>query len=231
MDWLDKLRQAAKRVAEQATEGAERGARYIAEHGPGFIGAGAGELLAERDYHRAAALWAEASPAAARQVIATLAAHRELDCRHAVLIHRLLGLAHAELGELPEARAELSEALRLLRDPAERLHLDAVLVEETGAIGDEMEAELLVALASIELDQGDYDACIRHAMQAVEEDRRCLEAYRLQGLAMLRKGIDSPAVAEVFMKAMMNSDAPETVLAWVREYLPEHLEWFERAAR
>ena len=93
-------------------------------------------------------------------------------------------------------------------------------------MAEELELDLLLALASTALTKGDYAACIRWALQARALDERALTAYYLEGAAMLQQGFASDAVAELFFKALMLGE-PATVRAWVAELIPDKLAWFE----
>ncbi|MBI2300652.1 MAG: hypothetical protein HYU66_17225 [Armatimonadetes bacterium] len=132
------------------------------------------------------------------------------------------------MNEPDAAREHYERALHKIRDPAERLASEGRLVSEEGLVADELEAEVLLALCGLLLDADDPDRCTRYAMQAVELDRHNVEGYYYQAAAMLRKGISSDQAAELLMKALMEGNDAERVLAWVEELMPEHLPWFRR---
>jgi tetratricopeptide (TPR) repeat protein len=231
MGFFDKLREAATRAANQVGDGAEKFARHVASHGPGFIGLGAAELLAERDYHRARELANDGlSPEIARQVVEMLAPHAEIDGTRIVLINRLLADSYLALEDEPRAKKHFERSLALLRDPLQKRDAEPQMVEELDLMPDVFEAQILTSLATIAINEDDVDGCMRYALQAIGADKDAHGAVYLQGMAMLRKGISHDAVAELFAKALSNTD-PEQVLGWVRDLLPEHLAWFERLAR
>jgi tetratricopeptide (TPR) repeat protein len=228
MRFLDKLKDAATKAVSQATEGAERLAKHVAAHGPGFIGESAAELLAEREYHRARELTAAGlTPQNAAGVVELLAPYANVDGTRIILINRLLGDACLLSGREPEAERHFRRALELWRDAAYRQDAEPLLIEEMGPIGDDYEAQILVALATILLHREDWDGCIRYSLQALQCDHRQQMAVYLQGVAMLRKGLPRDMVAEVFAKALSAGDQRQ-ILAWVAELLPEHMDWFRR---
>ncbi len=227
MGWFDRLRKTAEDAAARLSSTAEQAARYVAEQGPGFVGEGAAEMLAERDWRRARAM-AEAGldRGTAAEVIALLEPHQWVDSDYALLLGGLLAQAYQAVGRLDEATATLTATLAKLRDPLVRRSAAAVLVEEQNQVAEEFEIDLLVSLASAALAAGDYGTCIRRSMEARGVDEHALTAYYLEGVAMLRHGFAPEAVAELWARAMVLGGG-ETVVGWVRELLPDHLPWFE----
>jgi len=227
MGWFDRLRKTAEDAAARLSSTAEQAARYVAEQGPGFVGEGAAELLAERDWRRARQVAENRlDGGTAGEVIALLEPHLYIDSDYALLIGQLLAQAYQAAGRLDDAAATLTDTLAKVRDPMVRRSAAGILVEEQNQVAEEFELDLLIALASVALTKGDYATCIRRSMEARALDEHALTAYYLEGAAMLRQGFTPESVAELWARALM-FDGGETVVAWVRELLPTHLPWFE----
>ena len=226
MGWFERLKKAAGDAVDRASTEAEKAAQYVAQHGPGFVGDGAAELLAERDYRRAAALAEDELDAPrGRQVQSLLLPHWNGDSNYAVLINQLLGDAYLALGEPGAATEHYQRALDLLRDPMTRRTSEPVIVDESGVVAEELELELLLAVAQLALDDGQYELARHRAMEALSNDPRCLEAHYLQAAALVGLGRPASLVQEALVKALLQSDY-ETVLPWVEELLPDQVDWF-----
>ncbi len=233
MSWLDRLQQAARKAKEQATEGADRLARAVAQHGPGFLGESAAELLAERDYKQARALaQAGLGEAVARQVVGLLLPIAETESHYAAPINLLLGDAYVALDAPDSAVEPYQRARRLLKDVRYQQTATSTLVEALDQVPDELLAEVLVALANVSLQNDDLNGCLRYADEAIEADRRALTAYYLKGCALLSKGGPEDQVIELWLRAVKSAGAGsrETVLGWIDEQLPAHRDWFEKLA-
>lgn len=229
MSFMDRFKKAARQAVEKVAGAAEQGLDYAAKHGPGFIGEGAAEFVAERDYQRARELAGdELLPSIAKQIIDLLLPHWETDSRFAILINQLLGESYELVGDLEDAREHYQRALLLLRDPAQRTSAGPAMVEATGKVVEDVEAEVLTELARLLVAAGAYDKAIRYTMQALDLAPTRPGAYRSQGIAFLKKGLPEDDVLELWMRCVMQTDQREQVLSWIREFLPERYEEFER---
>jgi len=230
MSLMDRLKQAAVEAKDRISAEAERATEYVAKHGPGAVGATAAELLAEQHYRKALAQVGE-SPSASQapQAIEILLPHWNVAGNYAVLINRLLARAYQAKGDHDAAREHFRTALALLDDPSSAISARTVIVEETEQVPADLATDVVVEKASLELAAGEYRACVREAMDALSRDARAITAYYLQGVAMLRMGLPADEVSTLFVKAMHHGD-PATVVDWVRELMPDRVEWFERMA-
>ncbi len=228
MDWKQRLRKAAESAAQRVTEGAERAARYVADHGPAGIGDSAAEMLAERDYRRARAV-AESGlqGATARQVLELLLPHWRVEGNLRPLINRLIGRAYEARDELGPAAEHLEYALADLHDFAVMRTAERVMVEQEGLLPRDVEWDLLITLAEVKLKDGRYDDCLRHARDAVDLDPRRPLAFYWQAAALAKMGRPIEDIGEVLLRACRCAN-PDVVLQWSRELMPDHGEWFRR---
>lgn len=230
MSLLDRLKRAAVEAKDRLSAEAERATQYVAKHGPGTVGETAAELLAEQHYRKALALAGDSpSPSQAPQVIEILLPHWNVLGNYAVLINRLLARAYQASGEPAAAREHYRAALAQLDDPISATSARTILVEETDQVPADLATDLVVELASLELAAGEYRACIRWAMEALDRDARAMTAYYVQGVAMLRLDLPADEVSALFVKAMHHGNGA-TVVEWVRELMPDRVAWFERLA-
>ncbi len=228
MGFFDRLRDAAARAASQAAEGAEKLAKQVAASNTGFLAESAAEMLAEREYRRARALCDEGVTVTnAPLIIEILTPYAGTDCGHNVLISYLLAQAHDVLDQDEQAWTQYQRAVDLMHDVLQRRDAEPLILEDQGILGDEFEAKLLVALASLALAAEDWNGCIRRCREAIGVDRHAHTAFYLQAVAMLRRGQPAEEVAELFAKALNEVDGA-TIMAWVEELLPEQREWFAR---
>jgi len=72
------------------------------------------------------------------------------------------------------------------------------------------EPAALTKLGRMELVEGDVNAALRHASEALDGDRTCADAWLLRGLVRRRQGDNDAALASFFRSLSLRKDNPRT---------------------